>query len=270
MDASGCWTCWRRSTSAPRFCVIGHQAAAHPRLVADVAAAGHAVANHTYTHRLLPAATPWRIHEEIRRATDAIAAATGGVRPRFFRAPGGAWSREVLAQVRRARPAPARLVGRSPGLVPAGGPARSCRRSRAGPGPDRSFSSTTVAVTAHRPSRRSASRCPGCSIRATGSSSPADRVRARAGGSRRGRPDATRSGPKPASGRREPTGSIEGRPPVSRPRERHVRHHARGGRPPRPAGASGTERRRARSFRRTARRHHRRGRLGSARSPTKT
>lgn len=81
------------------FCVIGHQAAAHPRLVADVVAAGHAVANHTYAHRLLPAATPWLIHEEIRRATDAIAAATGGVRPRFFRAPGGEWSPEVLAQV---------------------------------------------------------------------------------------------------------------------------------------------------------------------------
>src|SRR5690606_6951462 len=40
----------------------------------------------------------------------------------------------------------------------------------------------------------------------------------------------------------------------------HAWHHARGGRPPRPAGASGAEARSARPLRRPARRHHRRGR----------
>ena len=85
-------------------------------------------ANHTYTHRLLPAATPWRIHEEIRRATDAIGAATGGVRPRFFRAPVG------HGHVRSSPSAPRKVCARStgrwiPGTGPGRGPARSCRPS---------------------------------------------------------------------------------------------------------------------------------------------
>src|SRR4029079_1730048 len=54
------------------FCVIGRQAAAHPHLVAAVAGAGHAVANHTYTHRFLASATQQQIRSEIARATDAV------------------------------------------------------------------------------------------------------------------------------------------------------------------------------------------------------
>ena len=63
------------------FCVIGRQAAAHPELVAAVAGAGHVVANHTYTHRFLASATQQQIRSEIARATDAVAAATGGPPP---------------------------------------------------------------------------------------------------------------------------------------------------------------------------------------------
>jgi peptidoglycan-N-acetylglucosamine deacetylase len=80
------------------FCVIGRQAAAHPTLVADVAAAGHQIANHTYTHRFLGTASPGRISTEIERATEAIATAAGGRRPRLFRTPGGEWSGAVLAE----------------------------------------------------------------------------------------------------------------------------------------------------------------------------
>jgi peptidoglycan/xylan/chitin deacetylase (PgdA/CDA1 family) len=80
------------------FCVIGRQAAAHPDLVAAVAGAGHQVANHTYTHRFLVSASPSRVRSEIERTNDAVLAATGGLRPVLFRAPGGEWSREVLAQ----------------------------------------------------------------------------------------------------------------------------------------------------------------------------
>jgi peptidoglycan/xylan/chitin deacetylase (PgdA/CDA1 family) len=80
------------------FCVIGRQAAAHPTLVADVAAAGHQIANHTYTHRFLGSASPGRISTEIGRTTEAIAKVTGGRRPRLFRAPGGEWSGAVLAE----------------------------------------------------------------------------------------------------------------------------------------------------------------------------
>jgi peptidoglycan/xylan/chitin deacetylase (PgdA/CDA1 family) len=80
------------------FCVVGRQAALHPGLVAAVAAAGHHVANHTYTHRFLATASASRVRAEIERASAAIVAATGGAGPTHFRAPGGEWSPEVLAE----------------------------------------------------------------------------------------------------------------------------------------------------------------------------
>jgi len=79
------------------FCVVGSQAKVHPGLVADVVSAGHAVANHTYTHRFLGNASPALIQREMSRATDAVVAAAG-VRPTHFRAPGGEWSHAVLAE----------------------------------------------------------------------------------------------------------------------------------------------------------------------------
>jgi peptidoglycan/xylan/chitin deacetylase (PgdA/CDA1 family) len=79
------------------FCVVGSQAKAHPGLVADVVHAGHAVANHTYSHRFLANASAGVIQREISRATDAVVAAAG-VRPTHFRAPGGDWSHAVLAE----------------------------------------------------------------------------------------------------------------------------------------------------------------------------
>jgi peptidoglycan-N-acetylglucosamine deacetylase len=81
------------------FCVIGRQAERHPGLVADLVHGGHAVANHTYTHRFLLHARPGQVSAEIGRATDAVVAAAG-VRPTHFRAPGGEWSAAVLAECR--------------------------------------------------------------------------------------------------------------------------------------------------------------------------
>jgi peptidoglycan/xylan/chitin deacetylase (PgdA/CDA1 family) len=81
------------------FCVIGRQAKHHPALVADVVQAGHAVANHTYTHRFLPGVPHAQVRSEIARATDAVVAAAG-VRPSHFRAPGGEWSKAALAECR--------------------------------------------------------------------------------------------------------------------------------------------------------------------------
>ena len=190
-----------------------------PRLVADVVAAGHAVANHTYTHRLLPAATPWRIHEEIRRATDAIAPRPAASARGSSVLPGGAWSREVLAQcaAQGLRPLDWSV---DPGTGPGRGTSSivSTIMSRTRPGSI--ILEHAAAVTAHRPWRRSASRCPGCSIRATGSSSPADRVEPEpvAAGARA---DA-RGGRKPASGRREPP-VARGSPAVAVPESAHVR-----------------------------------------------
>jgi peptidoglycan/xylan/chitin deacetylase (PgdA/CDA1 family) len=81
---------------AATFCMIGRKAAAHPDLVAAVAAGGHHIANHTFTHPNLPRLTPPEVRAEIDRATEAITRASGGHRPSLFRAPGGAWSPVVL------------------------------------------------------------------------------------------------------------------------------------------------------------------------------
>ncbi len=80
------------------FCMIGARTAANPALVARAAAAGHHLANHTYTHPLnLAALTPAQIHDQISRTFDTLSGLTAGVRPTLFRAPGGGWSPAILA-----------------------------------------------------------------------------------------------------------------------------------------------------------------------------
>ena len=82
------------------FCVVGQQAKKLPRLVADVVAAGHQLANHTYTHAALRQAKAGTVAVEIERAQDAILTATAGRgTPTLFRAPGGGWSPTVLGEV---------------------------------------------------------------------------------------------------------------------------------------------------------------------------
>jgi peptidoglycan/xylan/chitin deacetylase (PgdA/CDA1 family) len=80
------------------FCMIGQNAAAYPDLVARVIDGGHHVANHTFTHPLGLTTLTWaQISTEIGRASDAIAAGSGGIHPRLFRAPGGSWSLPVIS-----------------------------------------------------------------------------------------------------------------------------------------------------------------------------
>ncbi|GAA2016700.1 polysaccharide deacetylase family protein [Catenulispora yoronensis] len=77
------------------FCMIGGNAAKHASLVAEVTAAGHLVANHTYTHPDLSKLDAGAIRAEIERTTDTLTKA-GAKPPTFFRAPGGAWSPAVF------------------------------------------------------------------------------------------------------------------------------------------------------------------------------
>jgi peptidoglycan/xylan/chitin deacetylase (PgdA/CDA1 family) len=75
------------------FCLIGSQAAAHPRLVRSIARAGHALCDHTWDHDLdLRRRPEAQIGLDIRRGARAITRDTHGVAPTFFRAPGGNWS----------------------------------------------------------------------------------------------------------------------------------------------------------------------------------
>ncbi len=77
------------------FSMIGIEVDAYPGVAREVAAAGHVIANHTWTHRNLAFLPPVAVAEQINRATAAIHKVTGRV-PTLFRAPYGAWSPAVL------------------------------------------------------------------------------------------------------------------------------------------------------------------------------
>lgn len=87
------------------FSMIGSQVAAYPHLASQVAAAGHTIANHTWTHANLPALQAPAIYSQMARASAAIHSATG-VQPKLFRAPYGDWSPAVLAQCERMQMVP--------------------------------------------------------------------------------------------------------------------------------------------------------------------
>jgi peptidoglycan-N-acetylglucosamine deacetylase len=82
------------------FSMIGIEAQACPTVAREVAAAGHLITNHTWTHLNLAWLAPALVAEQMSRATDAIHAATGRI-PDLFRAPYGAWSPFVLSQCAR-------------------------------------------------------------------------------------------------------------------------------------------------------------------------
>ena len=83
------------------FCMIGPQAAAHPEIVRQVVAAGHRLCDHTVSHDTTMA-TKSRAYQskEVLDAEQMIEAASGGVKPLYYRAPGGAftpYSRQIAA-----------------------------------------------------------------------------------------------------------------------------------------------------------------------------
>ncbi|WP_019633512.1 polysaccharide deacetylase family protein [Actinomadura atramentaria] len=80
------------------FFMIGEQVAEWPKLVQRVAAAGHQICNHTWTHPMLSGLPEKRLRREIVHAHDKIAQ-TAGIVPQFFRAPGGDWSKRVYDMI---------------------------------------------------------------------------------------------------------------------------------------------------------------------------
>ncbi|MDR1145516.1 MAG: polysaccharide deacetylase family protein [Verrucomicrobiales bacterium] len=89
----------RRNISATFF-MIGRNAERHPGLAREVAAAGHEIANHTYTHPPLSALPAARASHEIRQAQDVITAATGRA-PKWLRPPYGAFHRKAQGPLAR-------------------------------------------------------------------------------------------------------------------------------------------------------------------------
>ncbi|MFG2514598.1 polysaccharide deacetylase family protein [Streptomyces sp. NPDC048584] len=83
------------------FCMTGLQARAHPDLVKDVVAAGHRLCDHSVSHDTSMDKKPEAYQtKEILDAERMITEASGGVRPMYYRAPGGAFtphSRKIAA-----------------------------------------------------------------------------------------------------------------------------------------------------------------------------
>jgi peptidoglycan/xylan/chitin deacetylase (PgdA/CDA1 family) len=83
------------------FCMVGPQAEAHPDLVKSVVAAGHRLCDHSVSHDTAMDKKPESYQrKEILDAEQMITKASGGVRPLYYRAPGGAftpYSRQLAA-----------------------------------------------------------------------------------------------------------------------------------------------------------------------------
>ncbi|MER5603210.1 polysaccharide deacetylase family protein [Streptomyces sp. NPDC002265] len=89
------------------FCMVGTQAQAHPDLVKKVVAAGHRLCDHTVSHDTSMDKKPLAYQSrEILDAERMITEASGGVRPMYYRAPGGAFTPDSrkLAASRGMRP----------------------------------------------------------------------------------------------------------------------------------------------------------------------
>jgi len=75
------------------FCMVGTQAQAHPDLVKSVVAAGHRLCDHTVSHdTTMDRKSEGYQSQQILDAERMITKASGGVRPQYYRAPGGAFT----------------------------------------------------------------------------------------------------------------------------------------------------------------------------------
>ncbi|MFH0517270.1 polysaccharide deacetylase family protein [Streptomyces sp. M41] len=83
------------------FCMVGTQAQAHPDLVKKVVAAGHRLCDHSVAHdTTMDRKSEAYQKQQILDAERMITEASGGVRPMYYRAPGGAftpYSRKLAA-----------------------------------------------------------------------------------------------------------------------------------------------------------------------------
>ncbi|MFB7527896.1 polysaccharide deacetylase family protein [Streptomyces sp. NPDC056178] len=83
------------------FCMVGTQAQMYPDLVKAVVAAGHRLCNHTVSHdTTMDTKSEVYQSQQILDAERMITKASGGVRPQYYRAPGGAftpYSRQLAA-----------------------------------------------------------------------------------------------------------------------------------------------------------------------------
>jgi peptidoglycan/xylan/chitin deacetylase (PgdA/CDA1 family) len=80
-----------RAGATATFFLVGEQVERRPALAAEIAAAGHRIALHGHRHRNLLRVPPGALADDLARATEVIAAATGRV-PTLYRPPYGIFS----------------------------------------------------------------------------------------------------------------------------------------------------------------------------------
>jgi peptidoglycan-N-acetylglucosamine deacetylase len=95
----------RAAGATATFFLVGEQVKRHPRLAAEVAAAGHAIALHGFRHRNQLRLSIGAVRNDLQRGAAAIEEATG-VTPTVYRPPYGIFSAGGLREVRRAGYAP--------------------------------------------------------------------------------------------------------------------------------------------------------------------
>ncbi|MFJ9517995.1 polysaccharide deacetylase family protein [Kitasatospora sp. NPDC101801] len=86
----------RYQVPATFFCV-GLHALAHHEELSRMAAAGHQIANHTWSHPYLPDLSRTELADQLARTDDAVAQVVGAEGPRLFRPPYGSRTPEVLS-----------------------------------------------------------------------------------------------------------------------------------------------------------------------------
>ncbi|MFD0821966.1 polysaccharide deacetylase family protein [Micromonospora zhanjiangensis] len=84
------------------FCIIGRNARDYPELVRQVAAEGHTLCNHSWSHDVtLGSRTAAAIRADLTATDEAIHAAAPDATIRYFRQPGGAWTPVVVDVARQ-------------------------------------------------------------------------------------------------------------------------------------------------------------------------
>ncbi|MFJ3788492.1 polysaccharide deacetylase family protein [Kitasatospora sp. NPDC090091] len=89
----------RRHDAPAAFFCIGLHALAHPGVVHRIAAEGHTLGNHTWSHAYLPDLGPIELQRQLSFTAEAIAAAAGGGPVPWLRPPYGGRSPELLERV---------------------------------------------------------------------------------------------------------------------------------------------------------------------------
>jgi peptidoglycan-N-acetylglucosamine deacetylase len=89
-----------RERVSATFFLVGEQVRRNPSLPREILAAGHAIALHCDRHRNLLRLAPGQVREDIVRAEDTIAIATG-LAPSLYRPPYGVLNASALAIARR-------------------------------------------------------------------------------------------------------------------------------------------------------------------------